>query len=279
VCDLDAALAAETASQFPGAAAHGGMEAMFRETELDGVLVLTSERANAEMARRSLAAGLAVYLEKPPAVSSRELEELIGAEARGPGTIYPAFNRRHTPLFAALDFHGKEWRRVSGALKRHGRPVAKFPHTAIHVIDSAQYFAGSVLEEWKVDFARGDAGSRWTVEGRLANGAACALELIPDGNEFAEYLVLETEAESWTLQFPNGEAAVPEGEIIQRRDGGIARTIRGEKELSSFAAAGFRSCLLDFCRRTGERAKPVHDLSFCRATIAVMEEMEARAGK
>jgi virulence factor len=276
VCDLNAAFAAESAGQFADAAVYADAKVMLREAALDAVLVLTSEKASARMARMVLEANLPVYLEKPPAVNSVELEELIAAETQSAVKVYTAFNRRHTPLFADLDFSKEKLRRVSGALKRLGRVVATFPLTSVHLIDSAQYFAGGLFKNWKMDFERKAENSVWTINGQLENGVGCALELVPDGKEFTEFLVLETDTATWELYFPNTEALVREGELTVRpRDGSPATIMRGQKAMPFFEAMGFRDSLQAFFRQLEDGKKSIHRLFSCRSTIAIMEEMEA----
>jgi len=277
VCDLNEEAAHASAAQFPNAAVFNDVRAMLQETKLDAVMVLTSEKVNAIMARLVLKANLHVYLEKPPAISSEELEDLIAIEAQSKSFVYAAFNRRHTPLFTGLDFAEGKITRVSGALKRLKRAVATFPHTSIHLIDSAQHFAGSFLESWNINFERKPGNAVWTIDGKLENGAAVALEFVPDGAEFAEYLVIETDGGKWELQFPNTVAEVPEGELIVTPTDGSPSTItRGRKTLPSIEAMGFRLCLLAFIEEVNKpKASSPHRLPSCRATIRVIEEMEA----
>ena len=277
VCDLNEEAARASAGQFENAAVFTDVRAMLRDAQLDAVLVLTTEKVNATMARLVLEAGLPVYLEKPPAVSSAELEKLIDAEARSKTFIYTAFNRRHTPLFAGLDLAGGKLRRISGALRRTDRAVATFPHTSIHLIDSAQHFAGSRLQSWTINFKTKPENSIWTIDGKLENGAELGLQFIPNGSEFAEYLILETTSGTWELQFPNTAAAVPEGEMIESpADGAPSRTIRGDATLAPIESMGFRPCFLDFIRELEKsKASSLHRLPFCRPTIRVIEDMEA----
>ena len=117
------------------------------------------------------------------------------------------------------------------------------------------------------------------MDGKLQNGADVALEFIPDGTEFDEYLVIETDDGKWELQFPNTVAKVPEGElIVTPKNGPAPTTTRGRKTLPSIEAMGFRLCLLAFIE---ELQNPIaaspHRLSSCRSTIRVIEEMEACA--
>jgi virulence factor len=280
VCDLNESAASAIAKGIPGAAVFTDMDAMLQSGTFDAVLILTSEKFNAAVAQRVLKANVPIYLEKPPANDSAELEELIAAEARSQTFVYAAFNRRHIPLFSHLDFNGERVRRISGSLRRTDRTVAMFPPVTVHLIDSAQHYAQSLFQKWEVRFIQNREDASWTIHGTMDNGAACDLQLVPKGTDFVEFLVLETESGTWELQFPNEHAPVPEGEIIVRRkDGSPATTTRGEKEMPFFESTGFRDCLLDFfrCIETGKDSN-LHTLARCRSTIRLMEELKEKTG-
>ena len=154
---------------------------------------------------------------------------------------------------------------------------ATFPHTSIHLIDSAQHFARSPFQNWNIDFKERPSHAVWNVAGKMENGADFRLEFIPNGTEFAEYLILETANRKYELQFPNTDAVVPEGELIVTcTDGSPESRTRGQKAMSAFEAMGFRPCLLDFVEQVRKtEASPLHRLASCRATIRVIGEMEA----
>jgi len=276
VCDLNEAAAQACAGPFAQAKAFTDIETMLRDTKPNAVLVLTDEKATAPVTRQVLLANVPIYQEKPPALTSSELEDLIAVEAQGSGFVHTAFNRRHTPLFSALD-SGTKLRRISGALNRSGRDVASFPLTAVHVLDSAQHFAGSLFQSWKVGFEKRVGHSVWTIDGKLENGAACVLQFTPDATNFEEFLVLETDAGIWELQFPNPAAAIPEGElIVTTQDGSPRIATRGPAALDSLEAMGFRDCVRDFIDQVRNRkASRLHRLSRYRSTIRLMIEMES----
>ncbi len=127
------------------------------------------------------------------------------------------------------------------------------------MFDSAQYFAGSSFKNWKIDFNRKSENSVWRVRGELESGAECALEFVPDGKEFVEFLTFETETATWEFFFPNTPVAVPEGEIIVwPRDGSPATVTRGDKAMPVYEATGFRGGLLDFFERLETGDNPAH---------------------
>ena len=74
---------------------------MLRSTELDAVAITTPPRARHAIARICLEAGLHVLLEKPPAATLSEIEDLACiAEARQ-RTLFATWHARHNPAVAA----------------------------------------------------------------------------------------------------------------------------------------------------------------------------------
>jgi predicted dehydrogenase len=83
VCDLDPALRERFASRYPNAKVYDDYEAMLTDADLDGVVVATPVSTHFDLARRALAAGMHVFVEKPPAMRGSEMEELVAlAEQR-----------------------------------------------------------------------------------------------------------------------------------------------------------------------------------------------------
>jgi predicted dehydrogenase/threonine dehydrogenase-like Zn-dependent dehydrogenase len=71
-----------------------------------GLLVVATRHAtHAELAKRGLRAGKAVFVEKPPALSREELALLRAAREETGGLLAVGFNRRHAPLSARLREH------------------------------------------------------------------------------------------------------------------------------------------------------------------------------
>jgi predicted dehydrogenase len=84
LCDASEALQEEFARRYPNARVTGDFEEMISSGELDAVVIATPVPTHFPLARRALAAGLHVFVEKPPAMRVSEMEELIGlAEANG----------------------------------------------------------------------------------------------------------------------------------------------------------------------------------------------------
>jgi virulence factor len=284
VCDISSNATEEAAALLPGVHRYSDPGKLFHDEALDAAVVLTSEKANAAVARAALRAGLGVFLEKPPGVSVAEWRNLLeAAEAATKGGIYTAFNRRHVPLFRNWRLpEGSRLRNVRGVLLRRGRALSTFPFTAVHLIDSVQYFAGRLFAEARAFLNEGKDRSFWQVRGRLESGAICNLTLAPDGASDAEHLVFETEDKIWELHFPHSESSAhPEGLLVSRpvgsasRRDGVSEFIRSDPGLDVLDALGHRSNFNNFLARIedGAWAASPHHLRHCGVTIALLEEM------
>jgi virulence factor len=291
-CDISPGPAEAAAALLPGARRYADADTLLRQEPLDAALVLTSEHANAPTALAALRAGLAVFLEKPPAVSVPEWRQLaVAAEASpGPGWIYTAFNRRQTVLFRDWRLpEGASLRSVRGVLRRQGRGVATFPFTAVHLIDSAQFFSGRCLVEARSFLREGENGPYWQIKGALEGGAACELSCVPDGPDNAEFLVIETEDRIWELHFPNqAHAEHPGGMLVSRpvapdpeRDA-AAKVVHGDLGDDPLEATGHVPSFRDFLDRIENAAwnSSPHQVGRCGPTIALLEEMlvQGKAG-
>jgi myo-inositol 2-dehydrogenase / D-chiro-inositol 1-dehydrogenase len=79
VCDLNAAVAEETAGLAAGATAYQELEAMLAAEALDGVFVCTPPAAHLAPAAAALERGIPVYLEKPLARAAADGEAIVSA--------------------------------------------------------------------------------------------------------------------------------------------------------------------------------------------------------
>jgi predicted dehydrogenase len=84
LCDADEAKRREFASRYPKARVTGDFDELLANPDLEAVVVATPVVTHYELARRALEAGKHVFVEKPPAMRSDEMEELCElAEERG----------------------------------------------------------------------------------------------------------------------------------------------------------------------------------------------------
>jgi predicted dehydrogenase/NADPH:quinone reductase-like Zn-dependent oxidoreductase len=79
------------------------LEAVFEDPTIDAVFIVTRHSAHAEMTCRALEAGKAVFVEKPLALTSDELDRILATvDATGNDRLMVGFNRRFAPLLVEM---------------------------------------------------------------------------------------------------------------------------------------------------------------------------------
>jgi predicted dehydrogenase/threonine dehydrogenase-like Zn-dependent dehydrogenase len=92
--------------KFGFAKATTDVDSMLEDTSIDAVFIVTRHSSHAELTRRALLAGKAVFVEKPLALSEKELEIVLGAiEESGNDRLQVGFNRRFAPLLNEAMLH------------------------------------------------------------------------------------------------------------------------------------------------------------------------------
>jgi predicted dehydrogenase/threonine dehydrogenase-like Zn-dependent dehydrogenase len=92
----------QTASRFGFAYAASDWRQVVDDPQIDAVVVATRHDLHAQVAAAALRAGKAVFLEKPMALSSEELEDLMDAWGASGRVLQVGFNRRFAPAFVRL---------------------------------------------------------------------------------------------------------------------------------------------------------------------------------
>ena len=102
LCDLDAALLQARAETYRPARPTTAADDVFRDPEIDAVLVGTRNHLHAAFIEQALACGKHVFVEKPMTSTVDETERVLGAAARRPElNIGVGFNRRFAPAMTA----------------------------------------------------------------------------------------------------------------------------------------------------------------------------------
>jgi len=89
VCDLDAEHRDRFAARYPGARATASVDEMLADESLDAVVIATPVPTHYALAKRSLEAGKHVLVEKPPAMRSVEMDELVRIAAASDLVLMP----------------------------------------------------------------------------------------------------------------------------------------------------------------------------------------------
>jgi len=102
VCDLNEALARETADKWNVPAAYGSLDAMLSEAEIDAVSVATPDHAHADIVIACAQAGKHILCEKPMATTVEECEAMIAAaDKAGVRLMVDWHNRWNPPVHEA----------------------------------------------------------------------------------------------------------------------------------------------------------------------------------
>ena len=120
-------------------------EAIFEDHSIDAVFIVTRHSSHAELTCRALEAGKAVFVEKPLALTSDELERILATvDATGNDRLMVGFNRRFAPLFVDMR-------------KRFGRSTE--PTNARYLVNAGRLRSDSWYQDSELE------GSRFIGEG------------------------------------------------------------------------------------------------------------------
>jgi predicted dehydrogenase len=84
LCEVDPDLRERFGARYPGVRMYADVDELLSDDGIQGVVIATPVPTHFPLARRALAAGKHVLVEKPPAMRAAEIDELVGlAEERG----------------------------------------------------------------------------------------------------------------------------------------------------------------------------------------------------
>lgn len=102
VCELDPARRAVATEDFPGIKTYGSVGQMLRSADLDLVTIITPHNTHAKLAVQCLNAGVNVVCEKPLAITSGEVKQMLAAAKKNKVMISTFHNRRWDGDFVVL---------------------------------------------------------------------------------------------------------------------------------------------------------------------------------
>jgi predicted dehydrogenase len=211
---------------------------ILREPSIDGVVIATRHGLHGPLAAEALAAGKAVFVEKPLVLKREELGPIVSAVRAGPGRLMVGFNRRFAPLLERL--------------------MALFPREGPRVM-SMRVNAGPLpREHWIFDPDQGG--------GRILGEACHFVDLLhwlagaPPARVYAEKLSEEDAA--ITLKFGNGSIgtllylAGGDPSLPKERlevDGGGRSAILDDFRCLTVYASGRKKKITEWSRDKGHR--------------------------
>ncbi len=102
VCELDASRRQVAEEDFPGISTYGSVGQMLRHADLDLVSIITPHNTHAKLAIQCLDAKVGVVVEKPMAISSKEVKGMIAMAKRRKVMLSTFHNRRWDGDFMLL---------------------------------------------------------------------------------------------------------------------------------------------------------------------------------
>jgi predicted dehydrogenase len=153
VCDLVAERAASLARKHAIPRTYLSYHEMFAKEKLDAVFVLVEPANLFHATWHSLDAGVHVFMEKPPGVTSTQTRALARKAAEKGRFLQVGFNRRHIPVVRrAVEMVRERTRitQVEGMFIKHGDAAfdrgstSAFISDTIHAIDLVRWIAGGI---------------------------------------------------------------------------------------------------------------------------------------
>ncbi|MFJ9122777.1 bi-domain-containing oxidoreductase [Streptomyces sp. NPDC102340] len=189
------------------------LDAVLGDKSVDAVFVVTRHSSHAELTRKALLAGKAVFVEKPLALTEGELADVLAAvEESGNDRLQVGFNRRFAPL-------------LREAKERFGARTG--PANLRYLVNAGRLDHGS----WYLQ--QGTQGSRFAGEGgHFIDTASWLLEadpvsvytVAPSGNEDLQVVLRYPDGSTATISYvTTGPAAFPKETLDLVADGRALR--------------------------------------------------------
>jgi len=180
LCDLRREVAMEMAAQFGFARVYTDVNEMLATERPDGFIAITPWEITADIASRSIAAGIPVLMEKPMGQTLEQAQQVVALAKKHHARVMVSMNRRFSPSICSLLEHKPD--RPSNYLRasilRHARDESFFWTTAIHPIDAMRHIAGDVREH-SVEVRVVNGVCWFYVHMVFASGAKGLLEVLP----------------------------------------------------------------------------------------------------
>ncbi|MGC4059193.1 MAG: bi-domain-containing oxidoreductase [Chitinophagaceae bacterium] len=185
--------AAQNAKKFGIAAATAHSRHVFEHEKVDTVFIATPHHTHAALVIESLQAGKNVFVEKPLAINSEELDAITAAYRKADKVLDIGFNRRHAPYAVqAKRLMGDGVRNISitvnaGAiaagnwLSDKAASGGRLIGEVCHFIDLAAFFAGAKVHSVCAQTSSSDE-ENVSLLLRMDNGCCAVINYFTNGN-------------------------------------------------------------------------------------------------
>lgn len=207
-CDLKIENAESFKEQFGFKKSYTDYKLMLNEIKPDAVCLISPVDKTVDIATQILEMGYPLILEKPPGRNKKEVKKLISAAKESGVTVRVAFNRRYTPLLAALkEFTKNEVvRNITYQMYRKDRRDDDFSTTTIHAIDAVKFIADCDYKTVDFTYQQIDGENKNVaniyLNGIFESGAIAQLSLVAMGGTVAERISVNTDVATYFVELP-----------------------------------------------------------------------------
>ncbi|XHR26823.1 MAG: Gfo/Idh/MocA family protein [Chthoniobacteraceae bacterium] len=282
-CDLNAAHAEEYRQRFGFARCYGDVEEMLAKEQPDAVFIIVPTAATLQVACPILRRGIPVMLEKPPGLTSAELEALIAAASEGGAPHQVGFNRRKMPLMRqAMETLERTMPpeavfQIDYEMIRCDRRDEDFSTTAVHSIDAARFLARSPFKSAVLRYrAFKELGPTVTgveAEVKCASGTRIVLNIQPVAGLNHERIALYAHKKTVAIEFPVMRADGPGFSLDYWENGKLLSSAPVQAAVDLFGFYSETEAFLEALRHGGH---PNPLLSDCRQQVRLMEAIRNR---
>jgi myo-inositol 2-dehydrogenase / D-chiro-inositol 1-dehydrogenase len=230
-----------------------------------------------------------LLLEKPPGLTTAEVDQMIAA-ARASGTPNQvAFNRRYTPLVTALKQRLAQIEPPGGLqhlqyeFYRLGRTDADFSTTAIHGIDAARFLAGSDYSHIAFHYREfpelGSATANILLDCTFTSGTTAQICFLPVSGAVIERATLHALNRIFFLHLPVWNAFDAPGSLVEVFKGQVISTLSGPQVAGSpedFVLNGFYAEDAAFFDDIRRGHSPQGDIASGRQSVEIAQCLRER---
>jgi len=197
VCDLVEEKAQLAAAQYGFQRVYTDFHRMLEEVQPEAVICVGGPQVHHEIGRQVLAAGFPLYVQKSPAPSSAQTQELADLAAEQGLVCHVGFNLRQSAAVrqARVLTHGDSFGPLTLAIMRYGLVSGPTLENAVmdqhcHAYDTLRRLAGEVAD---VQVRVADVPSKrgYVVAARMASGAVATLNFTSEQPWLQEFLYFE----------------------------------------------------------------------------------------
>lgn len=197
VCDLVEDKAKEAAARYGFARTYTDFRRMLEEVRPDAVICVGGPKVHYEIGRRVLEMGFPLYVQKSPAPSAAQTQDLAAAAAAAGVVCHVGFNLRlcEAARQARQIITSDEFGPLTLAIVRYGLVSGKTLRDAVmdqhcHAYDTLRWLGGEVVD-LNVQVAGVPGRRGYVVAARLANGAVATLNFTSEQPVAQEFFYFE----------------------------------------------------------------------------------------